>query len=60
MRYKLLWRLNIDGKVYNEGDYVTLEASKAKELLASGVIQQEPKPFSKESDPNSNKLKLTL
>jgi len=50
MRYKLLWSLNIDGHTYNEGDFVTLEASKAKELLAAGVIQQEPKPFSKEND----------
>lgn len=53
MRYKLLWRLNIDGHTYNEGDFITLEASKAKELLASGVIQQEPKPFSKENDPQA-------
>jgi len=50
MRYKLLWRLSIDGKTYEEGDYVTLEESKAKELLASGVIKKEPKSFSKESD----------
>ena len=53
MRYKLLWRLSIDGKTYEEGDFVTLEESKAKELLASGVIQQEPKPFSKENDPQA-------
>ena len=50
MRYKLLWRLSIDGKTYEEGDFVTLEESKAKELLASGVIKKEPKSFSKESD----------
>jgi hypothetical protein len=55
MRYKVNWNLHIDGLEYKEGDFINLEDAKAKELLPSGVITREVKPFTRGS-----KTKLIL